>query len=407
MTEPETEIGWKWNVGVVCIAVTIALMGMSLVIPFLPLYLSELHVPQDQLSLWAGWIGGINFLCSAIFAPLWGSLADRFGRKKMALRALMGLAVAVSFMGFCQNAWQLLLLRVVQGIFGGFVAEATALVGTSVPRERMGGALGLVQASVVAGNLMGPLVGGELSHHFGYRQTFLITGGALGVAMLLVLVMVRERFQRSEEERPASVAAGIRELLALPVLRWLLVAALCTHGSLMLINPQITLFVRELVGDGEHLKRMAGLVTSAPALTSFLMAPVWGRAGDRRGHAGVLGVALLATGLLIPWASAVQSVWHLFAIRLVMGGFTSAANPSTHSIAAHSVPDHRTAGAFSLLSSAQMLGACLGPFASGPLATAFGVRSLFPVTGVLLLIASFAAFRVNALRSHPPSLPEG
>ena len=82
------------TVAVVWLAVVIAMIGMSLVIPFLPLYLTELHVPPDQLKLWAGWIGGANFLVAALFAPIWGTLADRVGRKPMAIRALVGLAVA-------------------------------------------------------------------------------------------------------------------------------------------------------------------------------------------------------------------------------------------------------------------------------------------------------------------------
>src|SRR5688500_13498318 len=102
---------WIWNVAVVWLAVLIAIMGMSLVIPFLPLYLKELHVPDREVRLWAGWVGGANFLCAALFAPLWGTAADRFGRKPMAIRALVGLAISVGLMGFAQNVHQLFALR--------------------------------------------------------------------------------------------------------------------------------------------------------------------------------------------------------------------------------------------------------------------------------------------------------
>ncbi|HEU4752843.1 MAG TPA: MFS transporter, partial [Armatimonadota bacterium] len=289
---PPKERSWVWNVAVVWVAVLIALMGMSLVIPFLPLYLSELHVPPGQVRLWAGWVGGVNFLCAALIAPLWGTLADRFGRKPMAVRALVGLAVSVWFMALAQNAYQLLALRMLQGAFGGFVAEAIALVGTSVPRERVGSSLGILQTAVVGGNLIGPVLGGELSHHFGYRATFRITGIALLCAMLLILTLVRER-RAPREERPHGVAKNVRELLRVPVLRWMILVVVCSHSGLMLLNPQISLFVKDLLRQGGQVDRIAGWVTAAPAFAGFIMAPLWGRLGDLKGHAGVLGRALI------------------------------------------------------------------------------------------------------------------
>lgn len=389
--------GWIWTVGIVWLAELIALMGMSLVMPFLPLYLRELRVPESQVHLWAGWVGGANFLCAALFAPLWGTVADRYGRKPMAIRALIGLAVAVGLMGFVQNVYQLFALRMLQGALGGFVSAAIALVGSSVPRERMGSALGFLQTAVVAGTLVGPLIGGELSHQFGYRSTFRITGGALILAALLIFFFVRERHQPPPKEERKGVADNVRELLRIPQLKWTLLVVLLSQSGMMLINPQISLFVEEIVPGREDLNRIVGLVIAAPALSSFMMAPIWGKLGDRRGHALVLGISLVGAGLAVPPAAWVHTAWHLILIRLAMGAFTSAMNPSTHSVVAHSVEERRTAGAFSLLSCAQMLGACLGPFISGPLAVVVGVRPLFPLTGVLLLAAGAAAFRVVSL----------
>jgi MFS family permease len=201
------------------------------------------------------------------------------------------------------------------------------------------------------------------------------------------------------------VRRNLRELLRIPQLRWMLLVVVCGHGGMMLINPQISLFVKELVPDPEQVNRLAGWVTAAPALSGFLMAALWGRWGDRRGHAGVLGGALVAAALVIPWAGWAAAWWQLLIVRFTMGAFTSALNPSTHAVVGHTVEERRTAGAFSLLSSAQMFGACAGPFLSGPLATAFGIRSLFPVTGALLLIGGLAALRIVAFPpvDNPPA----
>lgn len=392
----DPERGWVWNVAIVWTAVVIAMIGMSLVIPFLPLYLTQLHVPDSQLELWAGWIGGANFLLAAIFAPVWGTLADRFGRKPMAIRAVMGLAVAVGLMGFARNAWDLLFLRMLQGMFGGFVAEAIALVGTSVPKERMGSALGFLQAGVVGGNFVGPLIGGTLSHLFGYRATFRITGGALVVAMLLILFFVRETHKILDKEERPSVWQNVRELSGVPRLRWMMLTVVLSQCGMMLVNPQIPLFVQRLVGNGP-VDLWAGFVSSAPALSSVVLAPYWGHLGDRKGHATVLSLALVGAGFFMPWCALVNAAWQLMLLRFLMGGFTSALNPSTNSVAAHSVDASRTAGAFSLLSSAQMFGACVGPFASGPVATVLGIPALFPITGVLLFASALCAHQVRKL----------
>jgi MFS family permease len=397
MPAPEDR-GWIRTVAVIWIAEFIALMGMSLVIPFLPLYLTELHVPPEQTKLWAGWVGGANFLCAAILAPVWGGLADRFGRKPMAIRALVGLAVSVGLMSLTQNVYQLFALRMLQGAFGGFVAAAIALAGACVPRERLGSALGVLQTAVVGGNLVGPLIGGELSHRFGYRHTFLLTGLALFIAMVLVATLVHEPPITPDPSAEGRGRSGFGDLLALPELRWMALLVLFCHSGLMLINPQISLFVTELVHDPAHVNRTVGLVIAAPALSSFVLAPIWGRVGDRKGHAGVLALALLGAAMVAPWAGLVHGIGLLFGIRLLMGAFTSALNPAAHSAVAHSVSERRTAAAFSLLSSAQMLGACIGPFASGPLATTFGIRPLFPVTGALLFCGSLVALRVRALQ---------
>jgi DHA1 family multidrug resistance protein-like MFS transporter len=264
----------------------------------------------------------------------------------------------------------------------------------------MGSVLGFLQTSVVGGNLIGPLIGGELSQRYGYRATFTITAGALVVAGLLVILFVRERHAPPMAHERRSVSANVRELMQLPALRWMLVCVICGHSALMLINPQISLFVSDLAHDPAHLNRWVGLVVAAPAFSSFLAATWWGRAGDHRGHAGVLSMALAGAAICTLPATFANALWQLLAIRFCLGGFTAALTPSTHSVVAHSVPEHRTAGAFSLLSSAQMMGACLGPFASGPLAGSFGVRPLFPVTSLLLLIAAFAAFRAAAAQKE-------
>lgn len=390
---------WRLTVAVVWLSILIAIMGMSLVIPFLPLYLRDLGVPENRTRLWAGWVGGANFLCAGLVAPLWGSMADRYGRKAMTLRALFGLAVSVLLMGVARDVYQLFALRMLQGMFGGFVAAAIALVGSAVPREHVGASLGILQTATVAGHLVGPLLGGELSSLVGYRSTFQITGAALLSAALLVLLMVREPPMPADAAtRRVPVGEAIREFWRIPVVRHCIIAVLLCQCALMLVNPQLALFLKQILDDGPNLNRAVGWVIAAPALSSLLAAALWGRLGDRRGHALAWSFALTGAAFVSFPTALVAGVWSLFFARFCLGFFTAAFNPLSHSAVAHAVPQERTAGAFSMLSSAQMLGACIGPFASGPLATVMGIRPLFPAAGVCLLFAALAARRAAAGR---------
>src|SRR5262245_46735523 len=245
---------WVRTLWVVWFAELIAIMGMSLVIPFLPLYLAQdLRVPDSQARLWAGLIGGANFFCAAVIAPFWGSLADRRGRKPMALRALLGLALAVGLMALAQNPLQLFGLRLLQGAVGGFVAAAIALVGSAVPRERLGAALGFLQTAVVGGNLVGPFAGGFLSQRYGFRHTFWITSLALLFAAVLVWALVQEDHQPAAASE-SSYLGNFRLLAGIPAIRLLFGIIFLTQAGIMLLNTQFSLFVRELIGNAPNLR---------------------------------------------------------------------------------------------------------------------------------------------------------
>lgn len=107
--------------------------------PFLPLYVIQLGVhPIEKVDLWAGAIASSNFFFAAIFSPIWGSLADRVGRKAMVVRSCIAICIFTALMGLVQNVWQLIGARAAMGVFSGFSAAATAMVATSVPEEQLG-----------------------------------------------------------------------------------------------------------------------------------------------------------------------------------------------------------------------------------------------------------------------------
>lgn len=161
--------------------------------PFLSLYVATLgDFTTRQLTFYSGVVFASMYVVSALTSPLWGKLADRIGRKPMLLRAALGMAVVIAAMGMVQTVWELILLRMAQGIFAGFVSNSNALIATETPKAKAGRALGTMAAGVTGGNLLGPLLGGSLAEIFSYRATFLVTGGDL-ISRLLGMLLPRKR----------------------------------------------------------------------------------------------------------------------------------------------------------------------------------------------------------------------
>jgi len=188
---------WKRNLYATALAELLVMVGFTSVMPFIPLYLQTLGVKtKEEAALWTGIMVALSFIVMAVASPIWGTLADRHGRKSMLLRSMMAGALIVLALSFTTEVWQVFGLRIAQGAFAGSVTAAMALVATITPRERMGFSLGLMQTSVFAGQSFGPLIGGFLAEHLGFRSAFFITSSLMFLASGLLWWLVKEQFVR-------------------------------------------------------------------------------------------------------------------------------------------------------------------------------------------------------------------
>ncbi len=195
---------WKVNLISVWFGCFFTGLAISQILPFLPLYVSQLGVTSHEaLSMWSGLTFSVTFLVSAIVSPMWGSLADRKGRKLMLLRASLGMAIAILLQAFATNVWQLFILRAIMGLTSGYIPNAMALVASQVPRERSGWALSTLSTAQISGVIGGPLLGGFLADHVGLRMVFFITAILLTISFLVTLFLIKEgvRPQVSKSDR--------------------------------------------------------------------------------------------------------------------------------------------------------------------------------------------------------------
>lgn len=382
---------WKVNLAVLWTGQFLTMSGMTMIVPFLPLYLQELGMQNErEIAIWASVIFAGNFVTSLIAQPIWGGLADRYGRKMMLLRSGFGMAIVMTLMGFAHNAWQLLLLRMLNGTISGFVPAAIAVMSVNTPKEKIGFAMGTLQSGGVAGTILGPLLGGLLAEAFGYRPIFYITGSLLFLASLLALFLVRDKFDRTAAKRKekVSVLAGAADLAKIPQLPALFAVTFLIQFAVLSPMSLMPLFVQELHGKTEMLAFFAGLVGSMNGFSNMLSSPILGRYSDRVGAEKILGICLIGSALAFIPQALVANVWQLVASRFLLGIFMGGLLPSVYALIRRYTPDGMESRAYSLNSSTLSLGNMLGPVIGGVLGGWITIRGVFLLSTVLLLLNS-------------------
>ena len=377
---------WKRNLIVCWIGMFATGIGMSQIAPVLPLYIKNLGISNtstiDQLS---GLAFGITFIVSAIFSPIWGSAADRFGRKPMLLRASLGMGIVVFLMGFAPNVYVLIGLRLLQGTITGFGTACTTLIATQTDKEHAGLALGTLSTSNVAGSLLGPVIGGFIEDKVGLPPVFFITGSFMFIAFIITLIFVKENFVHSEK-KVRSMRDVWNEIPEKHLTVILSVTFFVITLGLYSIEPIVTVYVMQLSTDLTHIALISGLAFSASGLANIIAAPQLGKLSDRTGAHRVILFALIAAGVIYIPQAFVQNPWQLMGLRFLLGLTMGGLGPSVNILIKKITPGSLTGRIFGFTMSAQYLGIFGGSMLGGQLSAAFGIRSVLFVTSSLMLL---------------------
>ncbi len=381
---------WKRNLYSLWTVEFLAVLGMALVLPFLPFYIRELGIQEpEDVKRWSGLIYAAPFILATFTGPLWGWLGDRYGRRIMLLRAVFGFALTSFLMAFAQTVTQLFILRLIQGGVAGFIAATLAIVATTTPRERMGYAMGILQTSLTTGGIIGPLVGGVLADLIGYRNIFFLTGGFGFVAGLLVILLVREEKKAREDKKSGGLFSNYRFVFTSSTLSAIFVASLIVQLAVMAVAPVLSLFVEQLWPFPQTLSTMAGAVFGITGFSSLLAAPYWGKQGDRKGYKKTLMLTTLATGITYAPQGLATDVYLLLVLRFVQGLFIGGILPALYALVSLNTPEERRGGIMGIARSGLLIGNVLGPIFGGFLAASLGMRPIFFFTGFLLMAATF------------------
>ncbi|KLI01621.1 MFS transporter [Sporolactobacillus inulinus CASD] len=376
---------WKKNLVVCWFGMFATGIGMIQIAPVLPLYISHLGVGQEAaVAQLSGIAFGSTFIMSAIFSPIWGSVADTFGRKPMLLRASLGMAIVIGCMGFAPNVTVLIGLRLLQGVITGYSTACTTLIATQTDQEHAGWALGTLSTANIAGALLGPLIGGFLSEHFGLQNVFFMTGALMMVSFFTTFFFVKESFQRTDKKvRHAKEIWHQIPEKSLTVT--LFVTAFILTIALYSVEPIVTVFMGHLT-NSSHLALLSGLAFSASGLANIIAAPRLGKLSDRVGAHKVMVIALVTAGLLFIPQAFVTAPWQLIMLRFLFGLTAGGLMPSVNIMIRKITPTALTGRVFGFSMSAMYLGVFGGSVFGGQIAAWLSIRAVFFCTAALLLM---------------------
>lgn len=383
---------WQRTLYILFVAQFVTAIGFSTIFPFLPLYVQELGTRTSlSIEFLAGMVFSAQAITMMIASPVWGALADRFGRKLMVQRAMFGGSIIILLMAFVRSAEELVLLRAIQGLITGTVSAANALAAASAPRGRSGYAMGLLQVGLWGGVALGPLIGGTIADLVGYSEAFVVTAVLLAAAGSLVLWGVEEVAAPSGDKGSAHPLANLTEWRNIVGASGVLPAYLLRFlGNLgrSLIIPFAPLFMGVLVPNSERVNTLTGLMIGAAAASSTATAVYLGRLGDRIGHRRVLKASALATGLFYLPQGLVDHAWQLILLQILTGFAFGGILPSISALLARYTVPGEEGRVYGLENSVRSASRALAPLAGAGIAAWFGLRTTFAATGLIFILVA-------------------
>jgi MFS family permease len=398
---------WR-NLFALTTAAFVGYTGFTLVMPFLPIYISELGARDvGEVAMWAGLSLGITPALTALLSPAWGRLADRFGRKLMLERALASFVVVMTLMAFVRKPWQVLALRAVQGLFAGYGGLTIAMAAESAPRERMASAIGMVQSAQRLGPAIGPVIGGILAGLVGLRRAFLVTAGVYAVALALAAVLYVEPRTRRAPGEGQVPRVGSREILGLPNFALLLAVIFGIQYADRSLAPILPLYVVGLGVSPASAPLVSGVLFSVAACAAAVGHNLGGRLLKRMtardlvtAGSAVAGAAIVAFGLGrdIPALAAAIGAFGLGVGLAMTASFTAAGLV---------VPAGANATAFGFLNAAGLAALAVSPVISGligagSMAAVFALDVAIAVLVIVAVRGWMRATRCEAVREPPP-----
>ena len=363
----------------------IGFTGFTLVMPFLPLYIAELGTTDiGEIALWTGLTLGATPTVTAISAPLWGRVGDKYGSKILVIRSLIAFILTKAAMAFVTAPWQLFALRALLGVFAGYGALTISMAAQSVPKDRMAYAIGTVQTGHRLGPAIGPVVGGMLAPLVGLRNAFLVAALFYVAAMLLILVIYKDPPMARAADKARGGWSVFTELIRQPGFLLALFVIFGLQTVDRSFGPVLPLFVSQVGVPDERIPIVAGVLFSVAALSAAVGSQLAPRVLKRRTARQLIVTAAMTAAIALGAIVVAPSLLVLAVAIVIAGVAIGSSTTAIYSVAGGLLPADAHATGFGIMTTASLMGLAVSPVAAGLIGSA-GLRIVF-VADVFLLV---------------------
>jgi len=381
---------WVKNLFFIALSQFIVQIGMSGAIPFLPLFIKELGITSpEEAKLWSGLVFAAPYFTSIFAAPFWGWLGDKYGRKLMLIRALVGLLIITFLISISQNIYQLFALRIIQGIVSGMLPAGLAFITSDAPSNKTGYAIGIMQTAMSAGGVFGPIFGGFIADILGIRPVFQIISILIIINLIFIIYFLKE--QRSNlTQKSSTFLSNISLVRQDGYLTTIMILIIITQAGLHLPNPILPFFVESKGADPNFLSTMTGILLSIGGFIGIFTAPRWGKLSDKKNFYLPVFLGTLMVGIAYLAHTFICSYESMIILRIVIGLFYTAIVPSLYNGISKKTNSKNIGGLFGIATSANTFGSLISFTACGYISAYFGMDAVFYLAALLLIGSSIS-----------------
>lgn len=396
---------WKKNLVAIWISQFLSFAGLTFAMPFIPFYIQKLGIESAaERNFWIAMFTASGYITVAIFSPIWGSVADRFGRKLMLLRANFCNAFVLLGMAFVPNVIVLVILRAFMGMFTGTSSASQSIVSSESPLARRGFAIGLLSSAMYSGTMVGCFLGGITVDIFGFAFTFIACGVMYLAGGFIVLFWVKEDFKRPELPKTQKIGRKLADGFAPLKLAWIILLLIMIMDLARQFDmPFFPLMVEKVLGRAEGSATWTGIISSIAAGMGLIAGPVLGAVADRFGAPRTASTCTVLAGIFMIVQGFSYSMTQLITGRALMVFFGGGLDPVFQIWLAKSTPDKIRGVIFGWALSAKCAGAVIAASLSGIVATLGGIRAIYIfgcVSFLLLLpLIKFGARKVSSVNN--------
>lgn len=377
---------WKRNLYILWTTQIISMISFGLGLPFIPFFIQELGVVDpEEIKLFTGILSTAPAVTMAIMAPVWGALADRYGRKLMILRAMFAAVFVIGSMGFAQSVWFLVAMRGAQGLFTGTITAATAFIAANTPKERLSYALGFMSSSTFIGFSIGPMIGGFFAETYGYRFSFFVGGALMFVGFLLVYFLLEEdKSTIHSHHHKSKVKAKVK--LFTPLIVSMLIMLFLHRLTRSIFSPYMPLYIQELLGGTDGAAKMTGIMNGFTGFATAIAGLTISRLGDTHNKMLIIKILLAISFLLSIALTFVNSLWGLIAIFTILFFFLGGIEPIiTSTTAVNTAPELRGT-LFGYQGLVGSIGWMVSPMIGAYISVSYGLKMILWVIPVCIIV---------------------